>query len=76
MNFEKIHHFELLNTNDDINHPELLEQMPRLSLGNIPKSVQTSQDKTQIHETLLMKNNSNVLEAEQKELDQWKKEGV
>ena len=76
MNFEKIHHFELLNTNDNINHPELLEQMPRLSLGNIPKSVQTSQDKTQIHETLLMKNNSNVLEAEQKEQDQWKKEGV
>ena len=76
MNFEKIHHFELLDTNDDINHPELLEQMPRLSLGNIPKSVETSQDKTQIHETLLMKNNSNVLEAEQKEQDQWKKEGV
>ena len=50
--------------------------MPRLSLGNIPKSVETSQDETQIHETLLMKNNSNVLEAEQKELDQWKKEGV
>ena len=76
MNFEKIHHFELLDTNDNINHPELLEQMPRLSLGNIPKSVETSQDKTQIHETLLMKNNSNVLEAEQKEQDQWKKEGV
>ena len=76
MNFEKIHHFELLDTNDTTNDPELLEQMSRLSLENIPKSVETSQDETQIHETLLMKNNSDNLEAKQKELDQCKKEGV
>ena len=74
MNFEKIHHFELLDTNDTTNDPELLEQMSRLSLENIPKSVETSQDETQIHETLLMKNNSDDLEAKQKELDQCKKE--
>ena len=76
MNFEKIHHFELLYTNDNTNDPELLEQMSRLSLENIPKSVEISRDETQIHEKLLMKNNSDVLEAKQKELDQWKKEGV
>ena len=76
MNFEKIHHFELLYTNDNTNDPELLEQMSRLSLENIPKSVETTQDETQIHKTLLMKNNSDVLEAKRKELDQWKKEGV
>ena len=50
--------------------------MSRLSLENIPKSVEILQDETQIHEKLLMKNNSDVLEAKQKELDQWKKEGV
>ena len=76
LNFEKIHHFELQDTNDNANDPELLEQMSRLSLENIPKSVETSQDETQIHETLLMKNNSDILEAKQKELEQWKKEGV
>ena len=74
MNFEKIRHFELQETNGDTNDPELLEQMSKLSLENIPKSVETSQDETQIHETLLMKNNSEVLEAKQKELEQWKKE--
>ena len=74
MNFEKIRHFELQETNDNTNDPELLEQMSKLSLENIPKSVETSQDETQIHETLLMKNNSEVLEAKQKELEQWKKE--
>ena len=61
-------------TNDYTNDPEHLEQMSKLSLENIPKSVETSQDETQIHETLLMKNNSEVLEAKQKELKQWKKE--
>ena len=76
MNFEKIHHFELLYTNDNTNDPELLEQMSRLSLENIPKSVEISQDETQIHEALLMKNNSDILEAKQKELYQWKKEGI
>ena len=76
LNFEKINHFERLDTNDNTNDPELLEQMSRLSLENLPKSAETSQDETQIHETLLMKNNSDVLEAKQKELDQWKKEGV
>ena len=76
LNFEKIHHFELQDTNDNTNDPELLEQMSKLSLENIPKSVETSQDETQIHETLLMKNNSDILEAKQKELEQWKKEGV
>ena len=76
LNFEKIHHFELLDTNDNTNDPKLLEQMSRLSLENIPKSVEISRDETQIHEKLLMKNNSDVLEAKQKELDQWKKEGV
>ena len=76
LNFEKIHHFELLDTNDNTNDPKLLEQMSRLSLENIPKSVEILQDETQIHEKLLMKNNSDVLEAKQKELDQWKKEGV
>ena len=74
MNFEKIRHFELQETNGNTNDPELLEQMSKLSLENIPKSVETSQDETQIHETLLMKNNSEVLEAKQKELEQWKKE--
>ena len=74
MNFEKIHLFELQETNDYTNDPEHLEQMSKLSLENIPKSVETSQDETQIHETLLMKNNSEVLEAKQKELEQWKKE--
>ena len=76
MNFEKIHHFELIDTNDNTNDPELLEQMSRLSLENIPKSVEISQDETQMHETLLMKNNSDILEAKQKELYQWKKEGI
>ena len=76
LNFEKINHFERLDTNDNTNDPELLEQMSRLSLENLPKSAETSQDETQMHETLLMKNNSDVLEAKQKELDQWKKEGV
>ena len=66
LNFEKIHHFELIDTNDNTNDPELLEKMPRLSLENIPKSVETSQDETQIHETLLKKNNSYNLEAKQK----------
>ena len=76
LNFEKIHHFELLDANDNTNDPELLEKMSRLSLENIPKSVETTQDETQIHKTLLMKNNSDVIEAKRKELDQWKKEGV
>ena len=76
MNFEKVHHFELQDTIDSTNDPELLEQMSKLSLENVPKSVETSQDETQIHETLLMKNNSDILEAKQKELEQWKKEGV
>ena len=44
-----MHHFELLDTNDTINDPQLLEQMSRLSLENIPKSVETSQDETQIY---------------------------
>ena len=76
MNLEKIHHFELLDANDNTSDPELLEQMSRLSLENIPKSVEISQDETQIHEALLMKNNSDILEAKQKEQYQWKKEGV
>ena len=44
LQFENIHHFELQDTNDTTNDPEILEQMSRLSLENTPKSVETSQD--------------------------------
>ena len=51
LNFEKIHHFELQDTIDNTNDPELLEQMSKLSLENIPKSVETSQDETNTRDT-------------------------
>ena len=75
MNFEKIHHFELIDTNDNTNDPELLEKMSRLSLENIPKSVETSQDETQIHETLKEKQFIQS-RSQTKEQDQWEKERV
>ena len=75
LNFEKIHHFELIDTNDNTNDPELLEKMSRLSLENIPKSVETSQDETQIHETLKEKQFIQS-RSQTKEQDQWKKERV
>ena len=40
LNFEKVHHFELQDTIDSTNDPELLEQMSKLSLENVPKSVE------------------------------------
>ena len=55
---------------------ELLQQMSRLSLENIPTDTEASQDKNQIHETLLVKNKYDILKAKQVGLDQWKKDYI
>ena len=60
------------NTNPQ---PDLLQQMSRLSLKNIPTDTETSQEKNQIHKTLLVKNKFDNLKSKQVELNQLKKEG-
>ena len=54
-------------------------QISRLSLENKPNSFNSkygTRDEWQIHEILIAKNESDVLDAKERELDQWKKEGV
>ena len=50
--------------------------MSRLSLENVSTGTEASQNKNQIHKTLLVKNKYDILKTKQVELDQWKKEDI
>ena len=73
LNLQQMYDFEM---QQNINpQPDLLQQMSRLSLKNIPTDTETSQEKNQIHKTLLVKNKFDNLKSKQVELNQLKKEG-
>ena len=73
LNLQQMYDFEM---QQKINpQPDLLQQMSRLSLKNIPTDTETSQEKEQIHKTLLVKNKFDNLKSKQVELNQLKKEG-
>ena len=50
--------------------------MSRLSLENISTDTEASQNKNQIHKTLLVKNKYDILKTKQVELEQWKEEDI
>ena len=72
LNLEQIYHFEYNKTSQESD----LQQISSLSLQNIPTDTEALQDENQIHETLFVKNEYDILKAKQVELDQWKKEDV
>lgn len=77
VNFEHIHDFEIQqNKENPTSEPDIIQQMSRLSLENIPANLESSEDEKQIHETLLVKNKCDVIKAKHKELEQWNQEGV
>ena len=74
LNLEQIYDFEI---QQNIRHEsDLLQQLSRLSLKNIPTDTEPSQDENQIHETLLAKNKYDILKVKQVELDYWKNQDV
>ena len=53
--------------------------MSRLSRKTIPNSLNPeydTRDERQMHDTLIANNQSDVLDAKEREFDQWKKEDV
>ena len=73
LNLEQIYDFEIQQNISP--QPDLLQQMPRLSLENVPTDTKTSQEKKQIHKTLLLKNKFDNSKSKQVELNHLRKEG-
>lgn len=50
--------------------------MSRLSLKHIYEDLETLRDERQVHETLPLKDEADIIETNGKKLDQWKKENA